>query len=84
MRAMTVFAADRALLDAFRRGARAALATVYFTTSTTSRRWPATGSRSRPPARGWSCGTKTDGAMWCWGFRAAAVPDLVTVPVPVK
>jgi len=27
---MTVFAADRALLDAFRRGDRAAIATVYF------------------------------------------------------
>jgi len=33
---------------------------------------------------GRSCGTKADGAMWCWGFGAAAIPDLVTVPVPVK
>jgi alpha-tubulin suppressor-like RCC1 family protein len=31
-----------------------------------------------------SCAIKTDGSLWCWGLGAAAIPGIVTVPVPVN
>jgi alpha-tubulin suppressor-like RCC1 family protein len=27
-----------------------------------------------------ACGTKTDGALWCWGAGAAEIPNVVTTP----
>ncbi len=30
-----------------------------------------------------SCGIKTDGSLWCWGYGAAAIPQYVSVPTPI-
>lgn len=33
---------------------------------------------------GTTCATKTDGTLWCWGFAAAAEPDAIETPTPIR
>jgi hypothetical protein len=33
---------------------------------------------------GRTCATKTDGTLWCWGYGAAAEPDAVETPTPIR
>jgi hypothetical protein len=35
-------------------------------------------------AAGTTRATRTDGTLWCWGYGAAAEPDAVETPTPIR